>query len=94
MLDFNVRNELQKQFSVESSSVLLDIKRGDKNFYSSAVAISGSMLLTSAHSVDCLDTGIAIADGIKIEIEHVYIHPSYNPQSSFFDHDIAVIKLK
>ena len=55
------KNEIQNDSLINwnrfSSSLIIETKRGDSTYTSSAVAIGRNMLLTAAHSVDCIDSG-------------------------------------
>jgi secreted trypsin-like serine protease len=83
-----------------NSSVIIEIKRNDNVFTSTAVAIGRNMLLTAAHSVDCLDEGhIYLGEDYKlssacIKIKKIIVHPGYNPGKSFFENDLAIVILE
>ena len=54
------------------SSVIIEVKRGDEIFTSSAVAISRNTILTCAHSVEDIEGG------------RVFWDPQYRPESKKF----------
>lgn len=80
-------------FVQDVSAVMLEIIREDQKFNSSSVAISDNILLTAAHSVDGMDSGLACIGDRLIKIDKVIIHPSYNPSKSFYENDIAIVYL-
>lgn len=94
------KNEIQNDSLINwnrfSSSLIIETKRGDSTYTSSAVAIGRNMLLTAAHSVDCIDSGdVYLQDsGKSIRFKKSIIHPGYNPNKSFYLNDIAIIVLE
>lgn len=82
-----------------SSTFIIEVKRGDSVFTSSAVALDSNMLLTAAHCVDCAEeVRLFIGDDYDNPIEIInasswVIHPEYNPNKSFFENDLAIIYL-
>lgn len=103
-MDTNIRvrtNALKNvDWSLYSSTVILEVKRSGKTFTSTAVAIGDSVLITAAHSVDGMDSAsICIGRSYKdsqgkISVSECYIHPDYNAKDSLFKNDIAVIFLE
>lgn len=82
------------------TTVLLEVKRGDRIYTSTGVLLDNRSLITAAHSIDC-------ADEVKVilthdynyitesyQVERCYIHPEYNPSTSLFENDLAVLILK
>ena len=97
-LNYNLQDQnLNLNWDRFTSCIMLEVKREEKVFNSSAVAIAKNILLTAAHSVDCYTNGIAIIDingrKQKIKIKNCIIHPEYNPGNSFFENDIAIVIL-
>lgn len=83
------------------SSVLIEVKRGDEIFTSSAVAISRNTLLTCAHSVEGIEGGRVFWDPQYrpeskkfIKFRRVTLHPGYDQNKSNFKHDLAIISLR
>lgn len=82
-----------------NSSFIIEIKRGNEVFTSTAVAIGKRLLATAAHCVDCAeDVVVIIGDDYQapetvVGAAHWVVHPSYNPKKSFYEDDIALIYL-
>ena len=80
-----------------NSTFIIEVKRGNEIFTSSAVAIGRNVLLTAAHSVDCIDTAMIYTgddynqNAKSIEVSRWVIHPEYNPSKSLFENDLALI---
>lgn len=81
-------------------SVLIEVKRKNALFTSSAVLINDSYLISAAHSVENICEGKVFFDDAYngksqnfIEFEKIFIHPEYNQKNSNFLNDIALIKL-
>jgi V8-like Glu-specific endopeptidase len=83
-----------------SSSVLIEAKRADALFTSSAVVIRRNVLLTAAHSVENITDGCVHLshhfheDNPRIKFKKVIIHPDYNKDKSNFENDIAIVFLE
>ncbi|MBC76895.1 MAG: hypothetical protein CME64_12850 [Halobacteriovoraceae bacterium] len=82
------------------SSVLIEVKRGDDIFTSTAVVIRRNILLTCAHSVESADGGRVFWDAQYkphskkfVSFKKVIIHPRYNQKKSNYANDLAVIVL-
>ncbi len=83
------------------SAVLIEVKRGEEIFTSSAVAISRNTLLTCAHSVEDIEGGRVFWDAQYrpeskkfIKFKKVSLHPSYSKKKSNYRHDLALITLR
>lgn len=83
-----------------SSSALIEVKRDQQLFTSSAVVIKRNVLLTAAHSVEDIDEGyIHLSstyniNNTKIRFKKVIIHEGYDKSVSNYKNDIAVIILE
>ena len=82
------------------SCVLIEVKRGDKIFTSTAVAIRRNILLTCAHSVEHIEGGRVFWDAEYkahsknfVSFKKVVMHPRYNQKKSNYANDLAVIVL-
>lgn len=83
------------------SSVLIEVKRGEDVFTSSAVVIARNALLTCAHSVDQIEGGRVFWDAQYrphskkfVKFKRVVVHPGYDPRKSNYENDLAVVILK
>lgn len=83
------------------SSVIIEVKRGNNIFTSSAVAISRNVLLTCAHSVVGVEGGRVFWDPQYrpqskkfVKIKTVVIHPDYDFKKSKYKNDLAIVILK
>ena len=96
----NTQRENHLNWDRGLSTVIVEVSRDGKVFTSTGVLINEHALLTAAHSIDC-------ADSIRIILTHdynfitdtydvsrCYIHPEYNPSSSLYENDIALLMLK
>lgn len=83
-----------------NSSALIEVKRDDAFFTSSAVVIKRNVILTAAHSVENISEGyIHLSNhynenNIKIKFKKVVIHSGYNKEESNYKHDIALVILE
>ena len=91
------REDNQINWSRFSSTFIIETKRGNQVFTSTAVAISSHILLTAAHCVDCADeVKVILGNDYRrpqgvINITHQVVHPAYNPQNSFYENDVAIL---
>lgn len=83
------------------SSVLIEVKRGDEVFTSSAVAISRNALLTCAHSVENIEDGRVFWDAEYrphskkfLKFKKIILHPKYDQKKSNYENDLAIIVLR
>ena len=93
------QSQSQLNWTRFNSTFVIEIKRGDKVFTSTAVALGKRMLVTAAHCVDCADDiTLMIGDDYKNpesaqEVPHWVVHPSYNPNNSLYENDLALLYL-
>lgn len=80
-----------------NSTFVIEVKRGDKVFTSTAVALGKRMLITAAHCIDCAEDIVLILgddydnpDSVKA-VSHWIVHPGYNPNNSLYENDLAII---
>ena len=93
-------NAYALDFSLYEGAIGLTVKKGEKSYICSAVAINRRVLVTAAH---CLDkcSNVKAYTGFDInspeesyEVSQFKIHPSYNREKSYIDYDVAKILLK
>lgn len=84
-----------------TSALLIEVKRGNDIFTSSAVAIAPQIILTAAHSVDGVDSAKIFLDSHydmssknSIKVSDIIVHPEYDQRNSNFLNDIAIIVLE
>lgn len=99
MLSIHPQDLVQKSWNSHSYALIIETQREGDIFTSSAVAIGSDLLLTAAHSVSQIDQckvilGNYIQNAPYINVESIYIHEGYDPNKSFYQDDIAIIKLK
>lgn len=83
------------------STLIIEVVRDGKIYTSTAVAIAPNIILTAAHSVDCLTSARVYlgddygqrSDDQFIDVKRVSIHPGYNPSKSFYENDVAIVFL-
>lgn len=82
------------------SSALIEVKRGDKVFTSSAVVVARNALLTCAHSVEDIEGGRVFWDARydpdsknHIRFKRIFVHPKYDRRFSNYENDLAVVIL-
>ncbi|MEX0798984.1 MAG: trypsin-like serine protease [Bacteriovoracaceae bacterium] len=82
------------------SSMLIEVKRGEEVFTSSAVAIQRNILLTCAHSVENFEAGRVFwnprynpESKNYLSFKKVVIHPDYCQSKSNYANDLAIIVL-
>ncbi|MFT6631183.1 MAG: secreted trypsin-like serine protease [Bacteriovoracaceae bacterium] len=94
-----INNQPQMNWTRFNSTFVIEVKRGESIFTSTAVAIGKRMLLTAAHCVDCADEVVlVIGEDYKSPelvqgVSHWTIHPGYKPSKSLFENDLAVVYL-
>ena len=83
-----------------TSALLIEVKRGNDIFTSSAVAIAPQIILTAAHSVEGVDSAKVFLDSHYnmfsknfLKVSDIIIHPEYDQRNSNFLNDIAIIIL-
>ena len=83
------------------SSVLIEVKRGENVFTSSAVIIARNVLLTCAHSVEGIQGGRVFWDAQYqpdssnfVKFKRVVLHPNYDQKKSNYENDLAIIVLR
>ena len=85
------------------SSVILKTYRGKNSFICSAVLLSDTIGLTTAHCIEKSDRneiilGMSLTDPtlkrVAVLQKSIRIHPKYEPARSLYDHDLAVFNLK
>lgn len=88
-------------FEIFNSALLLEVRREEGIFTSSAVAIGRNIILTAAHSVDnilegkiFLDSHYNISSSNFIRIKDVIIHEEYSKENSNYLNDIALLVLE
>lgn len=83
------------------SSLLIEVKRGERIFTSSAVAISRNAILTCAHSVEGIEGGRVFWDAQYrpssknfASFKRIVLHPGYDSRKSNYENDLALVILK
>lgn len=92
-------NAYALDFSLYEGAIGLSVKKGEKSYICSAVAINRWVLVTAAHCLDkCSKVKAYSGFDIKnpeefFEVSRFKIHPSYNREKSYIDFDVAKILL-
>jgi V8-like Glu-specific endopeptidase len=92
-----IKNQAQINWTRFNSTFVIEVKRGNDVFTSTAVALGKRMLVTAAHCVDCAeDVVLIIGDDYKkpdsvTAVSRWIVHPSYNPSKSYYENDLAII---
>ena len=94
-----INNQSQLNWTRFNSTFVIEVKRGESLFTSTAVAIGKRMLITAAHCVDCAeDVSLIIGEDYQNPdlvrgVSHWIVHPGYKPSKSFYENDLAIIYL-
>lgn len=95
-----ISNQAQNNWTRFNSSFVIEVRRGESVYTSTAVALGKRMLLTAAHCIDCAEEAVLIIgedykrpDSVQ-EISQWIVHPGYNPSKSLYENDLAIIYLE
>ncbi len=97
----NIESSLQSHLNWNrfNSSFVIEVKRGNEIFTSTAVALNPYVAITAAHCVDCADEVVVLLGENYARPDSVMsaqkwiIHPGYDPRYSLYENDIAVLFL-